>query len=148
MCWICSYQGNILGKRLNDFIVKNIGYMEINCIAQQVSDYVLLTEPEAIAATKDDVYTHIHAHMLHPKVRIAVTLRQQLEFAGLLYNNMVVREGDMCTIDKGNSELYLKVIGQILTLYKLDPNTLAFADDFNATSDGGTMTSNHQQLTK
>ena len=117
MCWICSYQGNLLGKQLNDFIVKNIGYMEINCIAQQVSDYILLREPNALNAAKDDVYSHIHAHMLHPKVRMAVMLRQLLEFAGLLQNSIVVREGDLCTIDKSNAELYLKVIGQIMTLY-------------------------------
>jgi hypothetical protein len=76
MCWLCSYQGNFLGKQLNDFIVKNIGYMEINCISQQVSDYILLREPESSKATKDDVYQHIHDHMLHPKVRMAVMLRQ------------------------------------------------------------------------
>lgn len=133
MCWLCSYQGNLLGKQLNDFVVKNIGYMEINCISQQVSDYVLLREPEALKASKDDVYLHIHDHMLHPKVRMAVMLRQLLEFAGLLQNSIVVREGDLCTIDKSNAELYIKVIGQIMTIYKADPNAMLFSDDSNAT---------------
>lgn len=132
MCWLCSYQGNLLGKQLNDFVVKNIGYMEINCISQQVSDYILLRETEAIKATKDDIYLHIHDHMLHPKVRMAVMLRQLLEFAGLLQNSIVVREGDMCTIDKSNAELYIKVIGQIMTIYKADPNAMLFSDDANA----------------
>jgi hypothetical protein len=133
MCWLCSYQGNLLGKQLNDFIVKNIGYMELNCISQQVSDFVILKEPEAEKVSKDDVYSHIHAHMLHPKVRMAVMLRQLLEFAGLLQGSIVVRDGDMCTIDKSNAELFLKVIGQIMTLYKADPTGMVFSDDLNPT---------------
>jgi hypothetical protein len=120
--------------------VKNIGYMEINCISQQVSDYILLREPDALNAAKDDVYSHIHAHMLHPKVRMAVMLRQLLEFAGLLQNSIVVREGDLCTIDKSNAELYLKVIGQIMTLYKADPTGMVFSDDLNATEGATTTT--------
>jgi len=133
MCWLCSYQGNPLGKQLNDFIVKNIGYMEINCISTQVSDYVLLREPDAVNISKENVHSHIHSHMLHPKVRMAVILRQLLEFAALLQTSIVVREGDVCNIDKSNAELYLKVIGQIMTLYKADPTGMVFSDELNPT---------------
>ena len=140
MCWLCSYQGNLLGKQLNDFIVKNIGYMELNCISQQVSDFVFLKEPDAVNVSKDNVYAHIHDHMLHPKVRMAVMLRQLLEFAGILQGSIVVRDGTLCTIDKTNAELYLKVIGQIMTLYKADPTGMVFSDDLNPTE--GTTSAN------
>ncbi len=143
MCWLCSYQGNPLGKQLNDFIIKNIGYMEINCISTQVSDYVLLREPDALNVSKENVYSHIHSHMLHPKVRMAVMLRQLLEFAGLLQTSIVVREGELCTIDKSNAELYLKVIGQIMTLYKADPTGMIFSDDLNPADGSSTTTNNH-----
>lgn len=142
MCWLCSYQGNPLGKQLNDFIVKNIGYMEINCISTQVSDYVLLREPDALNISKENVYSHIQTHMLHPKVRMAVMLRQLLEFAALLQNSIVIREGDGCSIDKSNAELYLKVIGQIMTLYKADPTGMVFSDELNST-DGSTTANYH-----
>jgi hypothetical protein len=141
MCWLCSYQGNPLGRQLNDFIVKNIGYMEINCISSQVSDYVLLREPDAQNISKENIYAHIHSHMLHPKVRMAVMLRQLLEFAGLLQSSIVVREGDLCTIDKSNAELYLKVIGQIMTLYKADPTGMIFSDDLSTADGTATNTS-------
>lgn len=68
-------------------------------------------------------------HMLNPKVRIAVMLRQLLELAGLLQNSIVVRDGENSTIDKSNAELYLKIISQIMTLYKMDPNGMIFAED-------------------
>ncbi len=129
MCWLCSYQGNLLGKQLNEFIVKNIGFMEINCISLQVSDFLLLKEATAQNATKEDVFAHIHTHMLHPKVRMAVMLRQLLELAGILQNSIVVKDGDLCTIDKSNAELYLKIIGQVMSLYKIDPQGMLFGEE-------------------
>ena len=129
MCWLCSYQGDELGKQLNEFIVQNIGFMEMNCISQQVSDFLLIKVPSADKASKDDIFTHIHAHMLHPKVRMAVMLRQLLDLAGLLQNSIVVRDGNLCTFDKSNAELYLKIIAQIMTLYKIDPQGMLFADE-------------------
>ena len=138
MCWLCSYQGNALGKQLNEFIVKNIGFMEMQCISQQVSDFLLLKEPAAVKASKDDVFAHIHEHMLHPKVRMAVMLRQLLELAGLVQNSIVVRDGDLCTIDKSNAELYLKILGQVMTLYKMDPQGMIFAEENLDTTGGKT----------
>ena len=129
MCWLCAFQSNELAIQLNTFIVTHIGYMELACISQQVSDGLLVEFVDAPGASKDDVYTHIISHMLHPRVRTAVMLRQLLDFAGLLQSNMVVREGTLCTVDKGNAELYLKVIGQILAMYKVDPTTMLFSED-------------------
>ena len=101
----------------------------MHCISQQVSDFLLLNEPTAVAGTKDDVFCHVHSHMLHPRVRMAVVLRQLLDFAALLQGSMVIRDGDNCTVDKGNAELYLKVIGQVMTLYKVDPQGMLFSED-------------------
>jgi hypothetical protein len=129
MCWLCAYQGEALGKRLNEFIIKHIGVMDLHCISLQVSDYLLLQEPKAVAANKDDVFVHISNHMLHPKVRTAVLLRQLLEFASLLQVNLVVQEGGLCTFDKANAELYLKVINQIMTLYKADTHSMLFSGE-------------------
>ena len=63
MCWLCSYQGDELGKQLNEFIVQNIGFMEMNCISQQVSDFLLIKVPSADKASKDDIFTHSRAHV-------------------------------------------------------------------------------------
>ena len=120
MCWLCTYQGGKLWRKLNAFIIQNIGYMEMACISQLLSDYILIKEPDAVGATPNDVFAHVQSHMLHPRVRMAVMLRQLLEFAGLLQNSMVVRDGDLCTVDKGNADLYLKVITQVPSPPPLD----------------------------
>lgn len=137
MCWLCSYQGEVLGKKLNDFIVLNIGFIDLTCISQQVSDFLLLKHPDAEGADRAQVFAHINTHMLHPKVRIAVMLRQLLELAGLLQNSIVVVDGDSSTIDKSNAELYLKIISQIMTLYKMDYNGMIFAEDITISAMGG-----------
>jgi hypothetical protein len=76
------------------------------------------------------VYEHIARHMLHPKVRLAVTLRQLLDFLSLLQTSLVINEdGGACAVDKGNAELYLKVIAQVLTLYKVDTTGMLFTEE-------------------
>lgn len=140
MCWLCAFQGEPLGKRLNEFIIKHIGIMDTHCIAQQVSDYLLINEPKAMAASKDDVYVHLSMHMLHPRVRVAVMLRQLLDFSGLLQTSLVVNEEGLCTFDKANAELYLKVINQIMTLYKADTQGMLFSDEDKNARGGNSLT--------
>ena len=118
------------------FIIKHIGIMDSYCIAQQVSDFLLLNEPLAQGATKEVVFEHIAKHMLHPRVRLAVMLRQLLDFCALLQTSLIVTENDVASVDKSNAELYLKVIGQIMTLYKADTSGMLFADDENTNANG------------
>ena len=128
MCWLCTFQGEPLGIKLNDFIVKHIGVMDTHCISRQVSDFLILSEPLAEGSSHDVVYEHVSKHMLHPRVRTAVLLRQLLEFCALLHTSLVVQDAGLCTVDKSNAELYIKVIGQIMTLYKVDPDGMLFSD--------------------
>jgi hypothetical protein len=132
MCWLCTFQGEPLGKKLNEFIIKHIGLMDLHCIAQQVSDFLLLNEADAVNASKEHVYLHISVHMLHPRVRTGVMLRQLLDFSGLLQTSLVVNEGGVCSFDKANAELYLKVINQIMTLYKADTHSMLFSEEEKA----------------
>ena len=129
MCWLCTYQGETLGKKLNDFIVKHIGVMDMQCISKQVSDFLLLNEPTAEEASHEIIYEHVSKHMLHPRVRMAVLLRQLLEFCALLQTSLVVQDAGLCTVDKSNAELYLKVIGQIMTIYKADTQGMLFSEE-------------------
>ena len=40
-----------------------------------------------------------------------------------------VPQGDNCTVEKTNAELYLKVIGQVMTMYKIDTQGMLFTQD-------------------
>jgi hypothetical protein len=116
----------------------HVGIMDMACIAQQVSDFLKIQEPSAAGTDKETVYEHIARHMLHPKVRLAVTLRQLLDFLSLLQTSLVVNDdGGTCAVDKGNAELYLKVIAQVLTLYKVDTTGMLFTEDEKGGGGGG-----------
>ena len=129
MCWLCTYQGEKISSTLNDFVIQNIGFMDLTCIAQQLSDGLLLHQPDAQQADTNTMLLHITEHMLHPRVRIAVLLRQLLNLSSLLQNNIVVHDNGITTVDKSNAELYLKVIGQIMSLYKADTTGMLFAGE-------------------
>lgn len=129
MCWLCTYQGEPLGKKLNIFIIKHIGVMDINCIASQVSDFLVANEPLADGISQATVIEHISKHILHPRVRIAVLLRQLLDFSCILQSTLIVQDGSVYTVEKSNTELYLKVIGQIMQLYKSDTSGMLFTED-------------------
>ena len=128
-CWLCAMHGEKAGQQMQAFITSKIGVMELRCIAQQVSDYVVLNNDGAVGAGVDDVLQHIVEHSLHPRVRLAVMLRQLLELTALIQTSIVVQDGVNTTIDKANAELYLKVIGQVMSLYKADTNGMLFASD-------------------
>ena len=85
-------QGESLGVRMQEFIIKNIGFMDLHCISQQVSDFILIKHPSTQGADENAIHTHIMQHILHPRVRLAVMLRQLLELANLLQGNILVRE--------------------------------------------------------
>lgn len=119
---------------MQEFIVKNIGFMDLHCISQQVSDFILVQFPDSQGADESAVHAHIMQHILHPRVRLAVMLRQLLELANLLQCNILVRDGDNCTVEKTNAELYLKVIGQVMTMYKVDTQGMLFTQDETALS--------------
>lgn len=50
-----------------------------------------------------DVERHIKKHILHPKVRMAVLIKELLEFQDHLHNNLVVEDTatGLTAVDKG-----------------------------------------------
>lgn len=69
--------------------------------------------------------------MLHPKVRIAVLLRDLLEFLIVLRKNLIVTDihNDISVVDKGNVDLYLKVITHIINMYKSETCNMLFTTE-------------------
>jgi len=69
--------------------------------------------------------------MLHPKVRIAVLLRDLLEFLIILRRNLIVTDvhNDISIVDKGNVDLYLKVISHIISMYKSETSNMLFTNE-------------------
>lgn len=141
MCWMCLYQTDDEAKRMMEFIVKSVGYIDNHNIATQVSAYIAARYKEATdangnavplhGATPDDIDVHIKRHILHPKVRIAVIIKELLDFQEHLRENLVIQDNTtgLTAVDKGNVDLYIKVIAQITTLYKAETSSMLFGTD-------------------
>ena len=128
-CWVCQCHGEEVATRMEGFIVKNCGAMDLHCIAQQVSDFILLQHLDAIGASEPEVYSHILTHVLHPRVRLSVILRELLNLSTMLQTSIMVNDGANVTVDKTNAELYLKVVNNIVSLYKSDTQGMMFTQD-------------------
>eukprot|EP00961_Rhodomonas_salina_P159669 2150490-Rhodomonas_salina.2 len=140
-CWMCLYQNDEDAKRLMEFIVRSVGYIDTFNISAQVSTFIHtryknVTDGKGnvvpvTGASPMDIEKHIKKHILHPKVRIAVIIKELLEFQDHLHKNLVVEDCStgLTAVDKGNVELYLKVISQITTLYKAETSSMLFGAD-------------------
>ena len=58
-------------------------------------------------------------------------IKDLLEFLDHLHKNLVVEDVStgMTAVDKGNVDLYLKVISQITTLYKAETASMLFGSE-------------------
>ena len=140
-CWMCLYQTDDEAKRLMEFIVRSVGYIDMFNIASQVSAFIQTRYQnvqdadgnvvELKGATPENIERHIRKHILHPKVRIAVIIKELLQFQDHLHKNLVVEDAatGLSAVDKGNVELYLKVIAQITALYKAETGTMLFGTE-------------------
>lgn len=44
-CWLCVYQNDKYAKQLNEFIVKNIGYIDIQNMSAQIEQHLTANVP-------------------------------------------------------------------------------------------------------
>jgi len=140
-CWLCAYQNDDETKRLMEFVVKAVGYIDTKNIATQVSMFIHERFGEAVdahgnqteirGAEPSHVEIHITRHVLHPKIRISLIIQDLLNFQEHLHRNLVLEDVStgLTAVDKGNVELYLKVIAQITTLYKAETSSMLFGAD-------------------
>lgn len=84
-CWLCLYQNDDEAKKVTEFVVKSVGYIDIGNISSQVSTFIK-SQYEApvdangekiplLGAEPEHIYKHVTKHILHPRVRIAVLLK-------------------------------------------------------------------------
>lgn len=113
---------------MNAFVVENVSLMDFKHMASQIKDEILAEYPAAQGARKRDILRHIQQHMIAPGVKMASTIRSLVMVAETLRMGLHHRdpETNEVLIDIKNTELYLKVISQIMAAYKMDSSKLLF----------------------
>ena len=77
----------------------------------------------------DEIYTHLSLHVLHPTVRVAHALRGLVELSETLRELTVAKgeDGESPLVDVRTVTMYLKVISEIMQIYRsADPSKMLF----------------------
>jgi hypothetical protein len=130
-CWLCTFSPHPTAINMHAFIVSSISVMDLQYIASQIKDEIMTSYPHAQGASKRDIIRHIRTHIITPQVKIASTIRSLVTVAETLEAGLTHRDSETneVLIDIKNTELFLKVVSQIMTAYKLDTTKLLFGKD-------------------
>lgn len=139
-CFLCAYCTTDEVKCISSFISDNIANMDVGFMAEQIREFIFEKRPELQTQSREyglevgNIRKHIRLHMLAPTVRIADMMRHLLGLCDTLKNNLYREDpdtGDVCA-DRGNIDTYLKVVTQVLNMYKMaEPSKMLFAQQTN-----------------
>lgn len=131
-CWLCLNSGHEEAKRMHEFVLKNVSSISADCMAGMISEHLLTVDPEGRGMAKADVHRHIQGgHLLNPALQMAHTLRSLFELRDTIQGMIIVENEDgVRSIDARNMSTYLKVISEIVQVYKTgDVGKLMFAGE-------------------
>ena len=136
-CFLCRYYNTHKDAiEMNQFIEENIGYMNLDVIAQEV--HTELTKRSRNGMTDDIdnlaiisqsmIKEHITSHTLNPVIRIGIMLRGLLDLDDKMKNDLykVDTQGQCLGLDPRMIDAYLRLQNQVINLYKSDPAKLPF----------------------
>ena len=118
-CWLCEYNQEEAAIKLSRFIAENAAYMGFEQISNIVYEKLNELDPDGGGHTLPDVQDHIKNHVLTPSVKISGVLRSLVALLAKLESGLMTNgEDDMLILDSKNISIYLKVVDQILQIYK------------------------------
>ena len=124
---MCEHLGTEEVRHFHAFVAEKAHVMEPAEMARHIHAHVAAGDGPAPA--EDEIAAHIQRHMLHPAVRVALTLRSLLELADVLRGMAVSREdGGDPVVDVRTVNVYLKVVAEIMQVYRTaDTSRMLFA---------------------
>jgi hypothetical protein len=117
-----------MAAQVSTFVSTHAGTMDPAIMAQQIKAEVLKEYPNANGIGRRHVMRHLREHVLTPSVRLASVIRSLLTLAETLRGTIQQVDpntGDLL-IDRSNTDLYLKVLHQLSSVYKTDSGKLIF----------------------
>ena len=131
-CWMCRNCASDEVKCFHAFMVEKSHCVDAHEMAAQMREQLEGNRDleDADLPTSEDIELHIRRHVLHPSVRVSQILRNLLELADTLQELVSGRgEDGMPLVDVRTVTVYLKVIAEIMQIYKTaDLSKMLFAD--------------------
>tara|TARA_Y100000389_G_scaffold192810_1_gene220754 strand:- start:10979 stop:11395 length:417 start_codon:yes stop_codon:yes gene_type:complete len=120
-CVICKFTGgtNETINGVNAYIIDSIGSVDLNEIVKQVTEAMVASD---IPITEDQVRRHVRDHVKHQKVIMHQTLNDLVSLSRLTKKSCVFDcpESGCRQVDPKMLASYLKIIDQIVTVYRMD----------------------------
>jgi hypothetical protein len=131
-CWLCLNSGHEEAKKMHEFVLRNVSTISADCMAGMIAEHLAAVDPGGQGLSKADVQRHIQGgHLLNPSLQMAHTLRSLFELRDTIQGMIVVENEDgVRSVDVKNMSTYLKVISEIVQVYKTgDVGKLMFAGE-------------------
>ena len=131
-CWLCLNSNHAEAQKMHRFVMQNVSRISAECMADMIIEHLGAVDPNGAGLGKEDICRHIQGgHLLHPSLQMAHTLRTLFELRDTISKMIVVEDQDgVKTVDSRNMSTYLKVVSEIVQVYKTgDVNKLMFAED-------------------
>lgn len=131
-CWLCQNSTDEDVINFHAFAVQKAHVIEPLTMCQYFHE-LLVEKTEVVdidtLPTVQDILLHLNSHVLHPNVRVSYILRSLLDLSETLKSVSVTKgEDDSPLIDVRSVALYLKVVSEIILLYKTaDPTKMLFS---------------------
>ena len=131
-CWLCQNAGEDDVVNFHAFAVQKAHVVEPLTMCQyfheQLVEKTEITDMDTLP-TVQEIQQHLNSHVLHPTVRVSHILRSLLDLSETLKSVAITKaEDDSPLIDVRTVALYLKVVSEIILLYKTaDPTKMLFA---------------------
>jgi hypothetical protein len=116
-------------------MLQNISSMGVEAMAEMMHTHLQEIAPDAAGTSKNEIKEHIQkGHLLSPSLQISHILRSLLDLRDTLHAMLITEdENGTKTVDARNMSVYLKVIAEIMQVYRTgDMSKMLFASEEKA----------------
>lgn len=130
-CWLCEFNQEAEAIRMSQFMSDNAAYMGIAQMARAIHNRLQELDPDGAGHSIPDIEEHIKSHVLIPNVKVSVILRSLILLLDKLEGGLLTTgDDDITIIDAKNVGIYLKLVSEIMQIYKTgECNRLMFSDN-------------------
>lgn len=131
-CWLCLNNTHPTSQKLHSFMLQNISSIGVDAMAEMMHSHLQDIAPESAGTSEQDIKEHIQkGHLLLPSLQISHILRSLLSLRDTLHGMLITEdENGVKTVDARHMSVYLKVIAEIMQVYRTgDISKLLFASE-------------------
>jgi hypothetical protein len=131
-CWLCRNSTHAESQKMHSFMLQNISNIGVDAMTDMIHQHLQEIAPDAQGICKEDIKEHIQkGHLLSPSLQISHILRSLLDLRDTLHSMLISEdENGVKTVDARNMSVYLKVIAEIMQVYRTgDMSKMLFASE-------------------